>query len=228
MKKVLIYAVEDDDSIMELYQYALNNDNFDCKIFDRAEAMLNQLEIKKCDIILLDIMLPTIDGYETLKILKGGKFNTIPVIIVSAKNNEHNKVRGLDMGANDYIAKPFGILELIARINANLKKNTVQSEILSYGGLTINEDKYQVYVNDNLLTLTNKEYSLLLTFMKNYGKALTREELLNIVWGYEYFGESRTVDMHIKELRNKIANYTGVNYIHTIRSVGYIFEIREE
>lgn len=228
MRKICIYAVEDEDSIMELYQYALNNDAFECVVFEKAEELFEKLEKKICDIIVLDIMLPTIDGFETLKILKNNKFRDIPVIIVSAKNNEISKVKGLDMGANDYLSKPFGVLELIARINANLKKRTIShNDIINYGEITIYTDKYQVSVNSNNLSLTNKEYSLLLTLMKNKGKALTREDLLNEVWGYDYYGETRTVDMHIKELRNKLSKYSDKDYIHTIRSVGYIFEYRE-
>lgn len=230
MAKVLIYAVEDDDSIMELYKYALNNDNYECVIFESAEELFTQLDNKICDIILLDIMLPTIDGYDALKILKSGEYNSIPVIIVSAKNNEMSKVKGLDMGANDYIAKPFGVLELIARINANINKSVKQnkSNIITYGDIVVYTDKYEVYVNDKKLVLTNKEYSLLVALMNDYGRAKSRENLLNEVWGYEYFGETRTVDMHIKELRNKLAKLSPKSYIHTIRSIGYIFEDKEQ
>ncbi len=227
MKKPLIYAVEDDEGIKELYKYALNNESFECQIFENSEDMLSTLNERICDLIILDIMLPTIDGFQTLSLLQKSTYSSVPVIIVSAKDTEMSKVKGLDMGANDYLAKPFGILELIARIKANLKKTHSETNTISYGDINLKLDNYQAYIGERKIILTSKEYGLLYTLMLNYGKALSRDEILNKVWGYDYFGETRTVDMHIKTLRNKIARITSKEYIHTIRSIGYIFEVRD-
>ena len=179
----------------------------------------------KCDIIILDLMLPGMNGLEALKRLKhtDGTRN-IPVIIVSAKGDEKDKVQGLNLGADDYIAKPFGMLELIARVKANIRKTAVTGvDVVTVGEITVNNAEHRVLVEGNEVQLTLKEYKLLKLLMERCDNVVTREQILSAVWDYDYFGETRTLDMHIKSLRSKLAQFTDVQYIHTVRGVGYKF-----
>lgn len=221
-----VFVVEDDDSIRGLYEIAFQ-DKFDCKSFVRAEDMFEALKKETCDIIILDLMLPGMDGLTALSKLKENiDTKNIPVIIASAKGDENIKVRGLDAGADDYLAKPFGMLELIARVKANLRKTGAKKsddDIISYGDIKINNAEHIVYVNDNIVPLTLKEYNLLSLLMKNIDCVVSREVILNQVWDYDYVGETRTLDMHIKSLRSKIGEFTDKQYITTIRGVGYKF-----
>ena len=221
-----VFVVEDDDSIRGLYEIAFQ-DKFECKSFVTAEDMFEALKKETCDIIILDLMLPGMDGLKALSLLKENiDTKNIPVIIASAKGDENIKVRGLDAGAEDYIAKPFGMLELIARVKANLRKTGAkknEDEILCYGDIKINNAEHTVYVNDNVVPLTLKEYNLLTLLMKNIDCVVSREVILNQVWDYDYVGETRTLDMHIKSLRSKLGAFTDKQYITTVRGVGYKF-----
>jgi len=216
--KTLIYAVDDEESIRELYSVALDNAGYDCVTFDCAAALYAALEKNRPSLILLDIMMAGEDGFAALENLKSGRFCDIPVIMVSAKGEEISKVKGLNMGADDYIAKPFGVLELIARINANLRKTTAYMP-LNYKGVSIDEGKHEVTVNGKTAPLTLKEYGLLKVLIQNVGVVVPREKILSSVWGEDYFGESRTLDIHIASLR-KILSGSGVEIV-TVRGVGY-------
>lgn len=219
-----VYVVEDDESIRGLYEIAFQG-KFDCTSFVRAEDMFEALRINRLpDIIILDLMLPGIDGLRALSILKQvPKTRDIPVIIASAKGDESIKVKGLDAGANDYISKPFGMLELIARVKANLRKvgSRKNDDIIECGQITINNSEHVVYVNEQVVNLTLKEYNLLAMLIDNANCVVTRESILSEVWDYEFVGETRTLDMHIKSLRSKLAEYSDKQFILTIRGVGY-------
>ncbi|MCL2577011.1 MAG: response regulator transcription factor [Defluviitaleaceae bacterium] len=223
MKK-LIYAVEDDAAIRELYTYTLEND-FDCACFESGELFFEALTKHKPDIILLDVMLPGEDGFKILSRLKEDR-NTgnIPVIMVSAKGDEISKVKGLNIGAEDYIAKPFGVLELVARVKANLRKNisSLQTENISYKDIIIDYEKHTITVNSHNIQTTLKEFNLLSLLCKNAGKVQSREMIFHEVWEDDFIGETRTLDIHIKELRKKLATVESEAEIKTVRGVGYI------
>lgn len=216
--KTLIYAVDDEESIRELYSVALDNAGYDCLTFNCAAALYTALEKCRPSIILLDIMMEDEDGFAALENLKSGRFRDIPVIMVSAKGEEINKVKGLNMGADDYIAKPFGVLELIARINANLRKTAAYAP-LKFESVSIDDGKHEVKVNGKTVPLTLKEYGLLKLLMQNAGAVVPREKILSAVWGEDYFGESRTLDIHIASLRKALQG-SGVEIV-TVRGVGY-------
>lgn len=225
--KYKIFVVEDDDSIRQLYEMAFRQNEFDVESFVTAEDLFDRLNSVTCDLIILDMMLPGMDGLSALeKLKKNPQTKEIPVIIASAKGDEGSKVRGLDGGADDYLSKPFGMMELIARVKANLRKaasakNT--DHIVAYKEISINDDEHIVSVNGKSVALTLKEYNLLKLLMQNIDKVVTREVILSTVWGYEYFGETRTLDMHVKSLRSKLSAYTPNQYIATVRGVGYKF-----
>ncbi len=226
MNKHKIFVVEDDKSISGLYEIAFDNDEFEVVCFEKAEAMFDAFEKQQsCDIIILDLMLPGMSGLDALKLLKSSDATkAIPVIIVSAKGDEKDKVEGLNLGADDYIAKPFGIMELIARVRANIRKSSMGGgEIISIGEITINNSEHEVTVAGHHVQLTLKEYKLLKLLMEKCNNVVTREKILSAVWDYDYVGETRTLDMHIKSLRSKIAQFTPEQYIHTVRGVGYKF-----
>jgi two-component system alkaline phosphatase synthesis response regulator PhoP len=214
----LIYSVEDDESIRELINYALTNAGFQVVSFVTAEEMLHAFEQKQPDLCLLDIMLPGLDGIDALKIIRG-KNKNIKVIMLTAKKAEHNKVQGLDSGADDYITKPFSVLELVARVKAHLRTTTKSGDMIQLGGIVINPSARTVTSNNQPVILTYKEFELLLALVKKAGAVVTREELLTEVWGYEYYGESRTVDIHIKNLRTKLGDCG--DSIVSVRGVGY-------
>ncbi len=221
-----VFVVEDDESIRGLYEIAFE-DKFDCKSFVTAEDMLDALKNESCDLIILDLMLPGMDGLKALSILKQDVHTKdIPVIIASAKGDENIKVRGLDAGADDYISKPFGMLEVIARVKANLRKSGAKKsdeDVICCGDIKINNAEHTVYVGENQIFLTLKEYNLLALLMKNAECVVNRDTILSQVWDYEYVGETRTLDMHIKSLRSKLAAVSDKQYINTIRGVGYKF-----
>ena len=221
-----VFVVEDDESIRGLYEIAFE-DKFDCKSFVCAEDMFDVLDKELCDIIILDLMLPGMDGLKALSLLKSNvRTKDIPVIIASAKGDENIKVRGLDAGADDYIAKPFGMLELIARVKANLRKVGVkktEEDVLECSDVKINNSEHIVYVNGQVVSLTLKEYNLLALLMKNVDCVVKRDTILSEVWDYEYVGETRTLDMHIKSLRSKLAEHSDKQLISTVRGVGYKF-----
>ncbi len=221
--KRMIFAVEDEAAIQELYTYTLENE-FDCRCFDSGEALFTALDECTPDLIILDIMLPGDDGFKILSMLKT-RNNTahIPVIMVSAKGEEISKVKGLNMGADDYIAKPFGVLELVARIKSNLRKTKrMSNENISYKDINIDTAKHIITVNGRAIQTTLKEYNLLCLLCQNAGRVKEREAIFNEVWGSDFLGETRTLDMHIKELRKKLADAESETTIGTIRGVGYI------
>jgi two-component system alkaline phosphatase synthesis response regulator PhoP len=218
----MIYCVEDDRSIRELIIYALKSNGFDAIGFGEGGPFFQALENGLPSLILLDIMLPGEDGIEILKRLKASpRTRHIPVIMLTAKSAEYDKVLGLDSGADDYITKPFGIMEFLSRVKAVLRRagslNT--SSELSAGRLTMNIDRRAVLVDGQEVSLTFKEFELLKYLLKNAGIVLTRDKLLEEVWGYEYEGETRTVDVHIRTLRQKLGEAGSI--IETVRGVGY-------
>lgn len=224
----MIYCVEDDSSIRDLMIYTLNSAGFEAKGFDCADSFFDALQTEKPQLIMLDIMLPGEDGISILKKLRmQGTTEDIPVIMATAKGTEYDKVTGLDLGADDYLAKPFGMMEMISRIRAVLRRTNPQEtpKLLTVGNLTLNMETYIVLADNERVQLTLKEYKLLRTFMENLGRVFTRDQLLEIVWGMDYIGETRTVDVHINTLRTKLGECG--NYIETVRGVGYRMEGRE-
>jgi two-component system alkaline phosphatase synthesis response regulator PhoP len=221
--KQIIFIVEDEAAIRELYTYALEAD-YQVNCFTKGEEMFTAIAATLPDIILLDIMLEGDDGFEILAKLKGNnKLAYIPVIMVSAKGEEISKVKGLNLGADDYIAKPFGILELIARIKANLRKNTNEKKShTAYKDIKIDEEMHQIIIGDSIIQSTLKEYNLLKLLIENAHKVINREDIFTLVWSSDFIGETRTLDMHIKELRKKLALCDSACKIETVRGVGYM------
>ena len=221
--KQRIFVVEDDAALQELYMYSFEND-FDCRTFNEGASFFAALQSALPDLILLDIMLPGADGFTILSRLKADNATShIPVIMVSAKGEEISKVKGLNMGADDYIAKPFGVLELMARIKANLRKNSkTMAENVVCKDITIDNSKHRITIAGTQIQTTLKEYNLLRFLCENAEKVQTREVIFNSVWGDGFIGETRTLDIHIKELRKKLAEAKSGVVIQTIRGVGYM------
>ncbi len=219
--KNTIYAVEDDEGIQELYQGALE-ENYFIRIFPDAQSFLRAFEDKKPDLVLLDIMLPDMDGYSVLVRIRE-KDDRIPVIVVSAKSDELSLVKGLNKGADDYITKPFSILELLARIKTSLRRTN--SAVKRVSGFDIDSNTYTVRYNGKELGFTLKEYNLFKMLVSYAGVTLSREKLLNEIWGVDYEGETRTLDMHIASVRDKIHKAGGGDCIVTVRGVGYRLDL---
>ena len=222
-----IYYVEDDTSIRELVLYALKTAEFQVMGFENAASFYKRMKEQQPDLILLDIMLPDEDGVSILKKLKSRPdTENIPVIMLTAKSSEYDKVLGLDSGADDYITKPFGVMELISRVKAVIRRSDRSKgsagEVLKIGELVLDEQKHEVYARGQEVSLTFKEFELLSYLMKNRGLVLSRDKILNTIWNYEYEGESRTVDVHIGSLRQKLG--TCGDFIKTIRGIGYKIE----
>ena len=221
----LIYVVEDDQNIREIESFALKNSGYIVEAFDCGKAFFTRIKEKMPDLVLLDIMLPDIDGMEILKRLKNDlDMRRIPVIMVTAKSSEIDKVKGLDQGADDYMTKPFGVMELISRVKAILRRSSSISEdkIFKLGSITINDEKHAVFADDNPVDLTFKEYNLLKLLVANTGIVMSRDVIMDRIWGTSFEGESRTVDMHIKTLRQKLGE--DGSKIRTVRNVGYVIE----
>ena len=222
-KRALI--VEDDSNIAELLRLYLGKDGFEVMIAPDGGKAESMFDLFTPDVVLLDIMLPDEDGLEILGKLRANK-NTaaIPVIMVTAKTSELDKVKGLDLGADDYITKPFGVMELISRVKALLRRTQSAAEEtkICHGEIRMDNDKHAVFVGNEPCELTFKEYELLKYLMINAGIVLSRDKIMDQVWGFEYEGESRTVDMHIKTLRQKLG--AAGSCIKTIRNVGYMIE----
>lgn len=220
----MIYMLEDESGIRNFVLYALNNSGFEAVGFETPSEFYKAMAERIPDLLLLDIMLPEEDGISVLKKLRSERITKkLPVILLTAKGTEFDKVTGLDSGADDYISKPFGTMELISRIKALLRRsydnNADDSDTISIKNLVIYPLKHEVYFQGNKITLTLKEYELLLILVKNRGKVFSRDELLQQVWGYDFKGESRTVDVHIRTLRSKLGS--DCEMIETIRGVGY-------
>lgn len=220
-----IYIVEDDQNIREIECFALKNSGYQIMDFECAKDFYKKIAEKVPSLIILDIMLPDEDGLEVLKKLRNTP-NTkkVPIILVTAKTTEIDKVKGLDMGADDYITKPFGVMELISRVKAVLRRSKGMEEAknLSLADVYIDNERHAVYVKDELCELTFKEYELLKLLMINTGIVMSRDIIMERIWGSDFEGESRTLDMHIKTLRQKLKNADVT--IKTVRNVGYIME----
>ena len=221
----MIFILEDDDSIRKLINYSLKSQGFEVQDFPLPSLFWQALETQTPDLLLLDIMLPEEDGISILKKLRSNpKTSTIPVIMLTAKDSEYDIVTGLDAGADDYVTKPFGMMALVSRIKAVLRryeKSDSKKEVLEAGGITIDENQHTVFAGSQQIFLTVKEFDLLVLLIKNRGNVLTREHLLESVWGLSSEIESRTVDVHICTLRAKLGEYE--KNIETIRGVGYKF-----
>lgn len=220
----MIYFVEDDSNIRDLVVYTLETTGYKARGFESGKKFWEALALEMPELVLLDIMLPGEDGMTILKKLKAsGKTEDIPVIMVTAKGSEYDKIMGLDFGADDYVAKPFGMMELISRVKAVLRRSQKKAEknadILSIGNLQVDVKQHQVLVDGEVVVLTLKEFELLRLLLKNAGIVLTRDKLLEEIWGYDFDGETRTVDVHVRTLRQKLGS--AGEYIETVRGVGY-------
>ena len=221
----LIYILEDDKNIQEIESYAIKGNGYDVRAFDDAEAFGRGLQEMKPDLVLLDIMLPGEDGLSVLRRLRSDKdTKELPVILVTAQDSEIDTVRGLDLGADDYITKPFGVMELMSRIKAIMRRIKPMSDdvVLKYKNIYLDQDRRICLADEENVELTFKEYEMLRLFLSNPGIVLTREMIMETVWGTDFTGESRTVDMHIKTLRKKLKEAGGL--IITVRNVGYKLE----
>ena len=217
-----IYCVEDDQNIRDLVVYALGTAGFGAKGFEKSSELYEEMKKELPVLILLDIMLPEEDGMQILRHIRSDMTTrNIPVIMLTAKSAEFDKVMGLDSGADDYITKPFGVMEMISRVKAVLRRaGSVSEETrLVLGGIILDAESHVVTVNGERVALTYKEFELLQYLMKNEGIVLTRDKLMSAVWGFDFEGESRTVDMHIKTLRQKLGSCGSM--IETVRGVGY-------
>ena len=224
----MIYCVEDDDSIRELMLYALRASGFEAEGFRDGAGLLDALSHAQPQLILLDIMLPGMDGIEILKTIRSNPTTArIPVILASAKGTEYDKVVGLDSGADDYLAKPFGMMEMVSRIRAVLRRAAPASapSQLCLGQLRMDPAAHTVYAGDTRVELTLKEFELLKLFLEHPGQVFTRDQLLERIWSTDYVGETRTVDVHIGTLRTKLGACG--EYIRTVRGVGYRMEAAE-
>jgi len=219
-----IYIVEDDSNIREIETIALKNSGHMVCAFESAKEFYRKIEEHVPDLVLLDVMLPDESGYDIVKkIRKNPATRKLPVIMVTAKTQEIDMIKGLDDGADDYIKKPFSIMELISRVKALLRRTDAEAnKVLQLDELKIDHERHTVYVSDNLVELTFKEYELLRLLVSNVGVVMSRENIMIHVWGTDFEGESRTVDMHIKTLRQKLGD-TGAR-IKTVRNVGYVIE----
>ncbi len=224
----MIFCVEDDEAIRGLMIYALGAAGFEAKGFSDGIGLFDALRTERPQLILLDIMLPGEDGISILKRLREqAAAASLPVIMATAKGTEYDKVTGLDLGADDYLAKPFGMMEMVSRVKAVLPRCTPEraGHQLTIDGLTVNLDERTVTADGERVLLTYKEFELLRLFLSRPGIAFTREQLLSDIWGMEYSGETRTVDMHIRTLRQKLGGYGAM--IETVRNIGYRLEVKQ-
>lgn len=223
----MIFCVEDDEAIRNMVTYTLNASGFGVEGFSDGEALFRALEKHTPQLILLDIMLPGMDGIEILKRLRSRAATAeIPVIMATAKGTEYDRVMGLDLGADDYLSKPFSMMEMISRVKAVLRRTAPKGTagLLQVGRLVLNPTEHTVFVDGERIKLTLKEYEMLRLFMENTGRAYTRDQLLTSIWDADYAGETRTVDVHIGTLRTKLGPCG--DYIETVRGVGYRMEAR--
>ncbi|MDR2046884.1 MAG: response regulator transcription factor [Clostridiales bacterium] len=223
--KQLIYSAEDDVSLGELIKYALTEAGYEARLFTTAESMIEAMVERPPSLILLDVMLPGMDGIDALEFIRNRYKNVnVKIILLTAKNGEIDKIFGLNGGADDYITKPFSVLELIARVKAHLRRyaTDVSGDALVFRGLKLFPGSRSVTVDGQPTELTYKEFELLKMLLENVGTVLDRAKLIKEIWGFEYFGESRTVDIHIKNLRAKLGGYA--NCIVNARGVGYVLK----
>ena len=229
MYKVLI--ADDNKQIVSILSEYCKKNNFIVSTVFNGEDALKEVEENKFDIVLLDVMMPKKDGFDVCREVR--KFSNVPIIMITARGEDYEKIMGLEIGADDYIVKPFSPGEIIARINAILRritpKNDESAKIFTFDNLEIDLNNFTVKINDEIISLTKKEIEILWTLATNQNKVFTRENLLDLIWGFDYFGESRTVDTHIKRLRAKLDNYKHEKWnIKTIWGVGYKFDILEK
>ena len=216
----MIYLLEDDDSIRDLVIYTLNSQGLEAQGFALPSAFWAAVEERVPSLVLLDIMLPEEDGISVLKKLRtASRTERVPIIMLTAKCTEYDKVLGLDAGADDYVAKPFGIMELLSRIRALLRRTNTESRAYHCGCLSVDPGRHTVTVEGKEVTLTQKEFEVLCLLLKNQGQVLSRDRLIEEVWGYAFAGETRTVDVHIRTLRQKLGAAGG--YVETVRGYGY-------
>lgn len=221
----MIWCVEDDASIRDIEVYTLSSTGFDARGFDDGVSFWSALQTEKPDLVVLDVMLPGVDGIELLQRMKASaELRTIPVIMATAKGAEYDKIRGLDLGADYYLVKPFGVMELVSCVKAVLRRCRPDkaAHLLRSGGLVVDLDAHTVTVDGARVALTYKEFELLRLFLSHPGMAFTRDQLFQEVWGMDFCGETRTVDMHIRTLRQKLGPYG--RRIETVRNVGYRME----
>lgn len=222
----MIWCVEDDSSIRDIELYALNSAGFETRSFEDGLSCWNALKDEKPELILLDVMLPEMDGIELLKkIRESAILKVIPVIMATAKGQEYDRIMGLDLGADDYIVKPFSMMEMVSRVKAVLRRTQASQSttLLKVDGLIVNQDEYTVMVDGKRVQLTYKEFELLCIFLSHPGLVYTREQLFAKVWKTDYMGDSRTLDSHIRTLRQKLGDYGKM--IETVRNVGYRWEV---
>ena len=221
----MIWCVDDDNTIREIEVYTLEQTGFTARGFADGVSMLEALKTEIPELIILDIMMPELDGIEVLKRLRSeSSYKDIPVIMATAKGTEMDKIGGLNSGADDYLVKPFGVMEMVARVNAVLRRTTkvVPTDDITVGAITLKEKEHKVIVNSKKIELTHKEFEMLKFFMLNPGMVFSRDRLMSEIWGMDYIGETRTVDMHIKTLRQKLGN--AGSQIKTVIGVGYRLE----
>ncbi len=221
----MIWCVEDDASIRDIEVYTLTSTGFEARGFDDGVSFWSALQTQKPDLVVLDVMLPGVDGIELLQRMKASaELRTIPVVMATAKGAEYDRIRGLDLGADYYLVKPFGVMELVSCVKAVLRRCRPDkaAHLLRSGGLVVDLDAHTVTVDGARIALTYKEFELLRLFLSHPGMAFTREQLFQEVWGMDFCGETRTVDMHIRTLRQKLGPYG--RRIETVRNVGYRME----
>ena len=221
----MIWCVDDDNTIREIEVYTLEQTGFTARGFADGVSMLEALKTEIPELIILDIMMPELDGIEVLKRLRSeSSYKDIPVIMATAKGTEIDKIGGLNSGADDYLVKPFGVMEMVARVNAVLRRTTkvVPTDDITVGAITLKEKEHKVIIEGKKIELTFKEFEMLKLFMENSGLVFSRDRLMSEIWGMDYIGETRTVDMHIKTLRQKLGNAGG--QIKTVIGVGYRLE----
>lgn len=223
MNDLKVLIVDDEERIRDVIKEYLKLENIE---FEEAEDGYQAIELVKStlfDVIIMDIMMPKMDGYQAVKEIR--KFSNVPFIMLSARSEEYDKLTCFDIGVDDYVTKPFSPRELIARIKAVTKRNKSSQNVYRFAGLEIDTDAHEVFVDEEKVYLTPKEYDLLIYLIENKNIALSRENLLTNIWGYDFYGDDRTVDTHIKTLRNNLGKYR--DFIVTIRKVGYKFEYKE-
>lgn len=234
VSKELIFAVEDEIHIQQLIKYNLEANGYRVLAFESGESLLNEVKATIPDLFILDIMLPGMDGLEICRQLRqSSRTKNVPIIMLTAKSEEFDKVLGLELGADDYISKPFSVRELSARVKALFRRVNIslpsENEIIQHGDITIDCTRHEVYKNGTLLEMPLKEFELLKLLILNKGRVLSRELLLEKIWGFDYYGETRTVDVHIRYLRQKVEdNDSNPVYIETVRGIGYRFNDKKQ